>query len=66
MGDDGHTASLFPDSISLLDDERWVIELLSGLGAGEKQRAYRLLAKLKLALGKSLQTGPEGREEKRP
>ena len=26
MGDDGHTASLFPDSISLLDDERWVIE----------------------------------------
>jgi len=26
MGDDGHTASLFPDSIALLEDERWVIE----------------------------------------
>ena len=26
MGDDGHTASLFPGSISLLEDERWVIE----------------------------------------
>jgi 6-phosphogluconolactonase len=26
MGDDGHTASLFPDSISLLEDERWAIE----------------------------------------
>ena len=25
MGDDGHTASLFPGSISLLEDERWVI-----------------------------------------
>ena len=26
MGDDGHTASLFPGSISLLEQERWVIE----------------------------------------
>ena len=26
MGDDGHTASLFPGSVSLLEDERWVIE----------------------------------------
>jgi 6-phosphogluconolactonase len=25
MGDDGHTASLFPGSISLLEEERWVI-----------------------------------------
>jgi len=25
MGDDGHTASLFPGSISLLEQERWVI-----------------------------------------
>jgi 6-phosphogluconolactonase len=26
MGDDGHTASLFPRSVSLLEDERWVVE----------------------------------------
>lgn len=26
MGDDGHTASLFPGSISLLEQERWVID----------------------------------------
>ena len=26
MGDDGHTASLFPGSVSLLEEERWVIE----------------------------------------
>jgi 6-phosphogluconolactonase len=26
MGDDGHTASLFPGSLSLREDERWVIE----------------------------------------
>jgi len=26
MGDDGHTASLFPGSVSLLEDERWVID----------------------------------------
>jgi 6-phosphogluconolactonase len=26
MGDDGHTASLFPGSISLLEEERWVID----------------------------------------
>jgi 6-phosphogluconolactonase len=26
MGDDGHTASLFPGSISLMEEERWVIE----------------------------------------
>jgi 6-phosphogluconolactonase len=26
MGDDGHTASLFPGSISLREDERWVID----------------------------------------
>jgi 6-phosphogluconolactonase len=26
MGDDGHTASLFPGSIALLEDERWAIE----------------------------------------
>jgi 6-phosphogluconolactonase len=26
MGDDGHTASLFPGSISLHEDERWVID----------------------------------------
>jgi 6-phosphogluconolactonase len=25
MGDDGHTASLFPGSIALLEEERWVI-----------------------------------------
>jgi 6-phosphogluconolactonase len=25
MGDDGHTASLFPGSVALLEDERWVI-----------------------------------------
>jgi 6-phosphogluconolactonase len=25
MGDDGHTASLFPGSVSLLEQERWVI-----------------------------------------
>ena len=25
MGDDGHTASLFPESVSLLEQERWVI-----------------------------------------
>jgi 6-phosphogluconolactonase len=26
MGDDGHTASLFPGSISLMEQERWVID----------------------------------------
>lgn len=26
MGDDGHTASLFPGSVSLHEDERWVID----------------------------------------
>ena len=26
MGDDGHTASLFPGSVSLLEQERWVID----------------------------------------
>jgi 6-phosphogluconolactonase len=26
MGDDGHTASLFPGSVSLREDERWVID----------------------------------------
>ena len=26
MGDDGHTASLFPGSVSLLEEERWVID----------------------------------------
>jgi 6-phosphogluconolactonase len=26
MGDDGHTASLFPGSIALLEEERWVID----------------------------------------
>jgi 6-phosphogluconolactonase len=26
MGDDGHTASLFPGSIALLEEERWAIE----------------------------------------
>jgi 6-phosphogluconolactonase len=26
MGDDGHTASLFPGSVSLLEQERWVIQ----------------------------------------
>jgi 6-phosphogluconolactonase len=26
MGDDGHTASLFPGSVSLMEEERWVIE----------------------------------------
>jgi len=26
MGDDGHTASLFPGSVSLLEEERWAID----------------------------------------
>jgi 6-phosphogluconolactonase len=26
MGDDGHTASMFPGSVSLLEQERWVID----------------------------------------
>jgi len=35
MGDDGHTASLFPGSISLLEQERWVIDppdVVAGMG----------------------------------
>ncbi|MBC8023603.1 MAG: MarR family transcriptional regulator [Burkholderiales bacterium] len=32
--------------------EQWVVELFAGLGAGEKEQVYRLLAKLKLSLEK--------------